>query len=183
MNKKAANFSRENIKDYPENTNTSTDKLIKSIVEKTSQTAVNRSDEVEVMQSMLNDREFNVAMFDRNKGYVGSRSPRNEAIQLAVDTLSGVTGMSENEAKTLTDNYEFTKKDAQHFINIGKDFIGTYLQTGRKTTIISEPRIEATVSLKYIEEHDKKVPDRDNPGSTKTVHSPEKLKMIVLNKR
>lgn len=183
MNKKAVNFSRVNINDYPENTNTSTDQLVQSIVEKTSQTAVNKSDEVEVMQSMLNDREFNIAIFDRNKGYVGSRSPRNEALQLAIDTLSGVTGMSENEAASLTQNYSFTKKDAQHFINIGKDFIGTYLQTGRKTTIISEPRIEATVSLKHVEAHDKKVPDTDNPGSTKIVHSSEKLKMIVSNKR
>lgn len=183
MNNKAIKFNRGNIEWYPENTNTATDQLIKDIVEKTSQVAVNKTDEVAVMQSMLNDKEFNVAVFDRKKGYIGSRSPREEAIQLTVDTLSGITGMSTAEARTLADNYEYTKRDAAHFINIGKDFIGTYLQSGRKTTLISEPRVEATVSLKYIEEHDKSVPDRDNPGSVKVVKTPERLKMVVSNKK
>lgn len=183
MNKKAVTFGRNNIVGYPEKTNTVTDNLIKDIVERTTQVAVNKADEVEVMQTMLNDKEFSVAVFDRNKGYMGSRSPRNEAIQLAVDTLSGVTGMSTVEAHALTENYEYTKRDAAHFINIGKDFIGTYLQSGRKMTLISEPRIEATVSLKHVEEHDKSVPDRDNPGSVKVVKTPECIKLVASSRR
>jgi hypothetical protein len=183
MNTKAVKFNRSNIEGYPEKLDTATDKLIQEIVEKTSQTSTNKADELAVMQSMLNDKEFAVAIFERGKGYVGSRSPRNEAIQLTVDTLSSVTGMTSSEALALSQDYQFTKKDAGHFINIGKDFVGTYLQTGRKTTLISEPRMEATVSLKLVEAHDKSVPDRENPGTTKMISTPEKLKMVVSNKR
>lgn len=183
MNKKAEKLYRGVIKGFPEKTDTSTDELIKSIIEKTNQTAINKTDEVELMQCMLNDKDFKVAIYDRNKGYLGSRSPRCDAISIAVDTLAGATGMSTVEAYALTEDYEFTKRDASRFINIGKDFISTYLQTGRKMNLVSEPRCEATVNLRYVEEHDKNVPDRENPGKVKTVRAAESIKMVCTNKR
>lgn len=183
MNNKAVKFSRKNIEGYPEKTDTATDKLIDDIVNKTTQTSTNRADEVAVMQSMLNDKEFAIGIFDRKDGYVGSRSPRKEAIQLTVDTLSSITGMTSSEALAMSQNHEFTKKDATHFINISKDFVGTYLQTGRKLNVVSDPRVEATINLKTVEAHNKSVPDRDNPGTSKVVVTPEKLKVAVTNKK
>lgn len=183
MNKKAINLYRGNIEGYPENTQTETDKLIQSIIERTTQTASNKSNEIDIMQSMLNDKDFKVAIFESGKGYIGSRSPRDEAIGIAVDTLSGATGMSKAEARALTENYEFTRKDAGRFINIGKDFISTYLQTGRKTTLISDPRGEVVVNLKHIEEHDKSVPDKNNPGKTKIVKTTESIKLVSSVKK
>lgn len=182
MNNKALKFPRANIENFPESTDTTTDNLIKEIIENTSQTAVNRIDEVRVMQSMLNDKDFKVAVYDKKKGFIGSRSPRDTAIDLTVDTLSGVTGMSSKEARTLAEEYEFTKKDAQRFVDISKDFIGTYMQSGRKIGIVNEPRGEISIGLKYIEEHDKSVPDKET-GNTKIIKTGERLKLSVTNKR
>lgn len=182
MNNKALKFPRSNISNYPENTNTATDNFIKEIINTTTQTSVNKIDEVKVMQCMLNDKDFKIAIYDRSKGYVGSRSPRDNAISLAVDTLSGVTGMSAKEARLLVEDYEFTKKDAQRFVDISKDFIGTYMQSGRKIGIVNDARSDITIGLKYVEEHDKSVPDKET-GNIKIIKTPEKLKLSVTSKR
>lgn len=175
---------RGNIEGYPVTTDTETDRLIQEIIQKTSQISINKADEVAIMQSMLNDADFSVAVFDPNKGYVGSHSPRADAIGLAIDTLTGTTGMSSVEAYALTENYEFTKRDATRFINLGKDFFSTYLQTGRKVSLDSaDPRAEIIISLKDIEERDKCVPDKDNPGKVKTVRTPESIKLVSETKR
>lgn len=181
MNVKAKKFHRSNIENFPESVDTPTDKLIQEIVDNTNQMSVNKIDEVRLMQSMLNDKQFKVAIHERGKGFTGSRSPRDTAISLAVDTLSGIVGMSGKEAKALAENYEFTKKDAQRFVDISKDFIGTYMQSGRKINIVSEPRGEISIGLKYIEAHNKSVPD-GNSG-TKVIKTEDRLKLSVTNKR
>ena len=184
MNKKAEKLHRSNIKGFPESVDTETDKLIQSIIERTSQTAVNKADEVILMQCMLNDKSYKVPIYDRNKGYVGSRCPREEALGIAVDTLSGVTGMTHAEAEALTNEYQFTKKDASRYINLGKDFIGTYMQTGRKMILTSDPRGESSINYKYVEGgKEKSVPDRQNPGQSKTIITEEYIKLVSANKR
>ncbi len=183
-NEKRKKLYRGNIPNYPVNTDTETDKLIQSIIEKTTQVAVNKGDEVLVMQSMLNDKEFMVATFDSKKGYVGSHSPRAEAIGLAIDTLVGTTGMSTSEAYALTEDYEFSKKDATRFINLGKDFFSTYLQTSRKVSIgTADPRAEVIVNLNVVEERNKCVPDKDNDNKTKIIRVPETLKLSSISKK
>ena len=91
--------------------------------------------------------------------------------------------MSTVEALAISEDYQFTKRDATRFINLGKDFIGTYLQTGRKMQLISEPRGEVTLDLRYAEGGVRKVPDRDNPGQTKEVSVGDSIKLHVPNKR
>lgn len=184
MNQKAVKFARSNISNYPASTRTKTDQLIAAIVEKTSQIAVNRTDEVTVMQTMLNDEVFRVGEYDRKNGeYTNTHSPREEALDIVKEAYTGLTGSSDVEAETLMGGYMFSKKQAQNFIGISKDFIGTYLQSGRKMTVMSEPRGEATLSLRHIEDHEKTVPDKNNPGNSKTVRTGEQIKMIVSNKR
>ena len=64
MNEKAVKLHRKNIENYPESFDNDTDRLIQDIIEKTNQTAINKADEVTVMQSMLNDPNFKIALND-----------------------------------------------------------------------------------------------------------------------
>ncbi len=182
MNNKAIKIHRSNIKDYPERTDTNTDKTLQDIINNTTQIAVNRIDEVTVMQSMLNDSDFKIALYNSKKGYYGSRCPREEALSISIDILSGATGMSSKEARALVEGYEYTKRDAQKFINIGKDFVSTYLQSGRKLNVISEERGECYISMNYKSEHTKTVPNNDKPGTTITKNIDEKIRLKVNNK-
>ena len=50
------------------------DNLIEEIKANAKQKAINKIDEVRVMQTMLNDKEFTVSLYDKNNGYIGKRS-------------------------------------------------------------------------------------------------------------
>lgn len=173
---------RSSIPNYPVSTETETDKLIRSISEGTTQTSISKSDEVTVMQSMLNDKEFQIAQFDRNKGYLGTHSPREIALGIVNDALCNVTGMSQKEATELSRDYHFSKRDASRQITICKDFVGTYMGTGRKMLMMSDPRGEASINLKYVEPHEKTVPDSNASGKTKKVMTPERIKLVSSNR-
>lgn len=180
MTEKKLKLMRSSITDYPVSTDTETDRLIRSISESTTQTSISKSDEVTVMQSMLNDKEFQVAQFDRNKGYLGTHSPRETALSMINDALCNVTGMGQKEAAELSRDYHFSKRDASRQITICKDFVGAYMGTGRKMMMMSDPRGEASINLKYVKSHEKSVPDSN--GGSKKVMTPEKIKLVASNK-
>lgn len=186
MNKKAEKLYRGTIEGFPVNTNSQTDQLIQDIIKRTSQTAINKADEITVMQCMLNDPEFEVGVFDSNNGYIGSHCPRADAMGLVIDTLTGITGMSSVEAYNLGKDYEFTKRDASRLLSLSRDFIGTYLQTGRKFTLTNnDPRGQSVINMKITEAKQKKVPvtDKDGNRQSKVVNVPESIKLNVENRR
>ena len=49
------------------------EQIISDIKRSTSQIAVNKVDEVRVMKSMLNDKDFTIGIYDKNNGYIGKR--------------------------------------------------------------------------------------------------------------
>lgn len=182
MKEENLKLPRMNVEDYPADTGTETDKLIEHIIRNTSQVSVSKSDEISVMQSMLNDKKFEVALYDRTRGYLGTRSPRETALSMINDALCGVTGMSQKEATELSRDYIFSKRDAARQVSLAKDFIGTYIQSGRKVIVMSDPRGEASINLRYVKERDKKVPDANNNNIPRTIKTPAKIKLVASNK-
>ena len=88
-------------------------KLMGEIQEVTAkQKAASRVDEIRVMKAMLNDPNFKVSIYDKNKGLVGTRCPREEATKFVASTTSAITGLDQAQATELANNYEFSKKDA-----------------------------------------------------------------------
>lgn len=156
---------------------TELEKTINEIKETTKQIAVNRMDEVKVMKCMLNDSEFNIALYDRN-GQIGTRCPREEAVGFVSNIVSGSTGLSGKDARHLAENYEFTNKDATFLLNNMKDFLDVYTSTGRKINLIQNANTEASV---YIEEKPARtisVPDRQEPGKKKEVQTKAFNKLV-----
>ena len=158
------------------------EQLITEVKKSTSQTAINKVDEVRVMRTMLNDPEYTVGVYDRTIGYIGQRSPYEEARKFVKNIVAGATGLDNKDAQLLANNYEFTKKDANFLLGNMRDFLYSYMQTGRKINVMQSATTEASLFTKEISGGIKLVPDKDNPGSTKQVETTGYTKLVSSSK-
>lgn len=146
---------------------------IKEVTKK--QKSQNVSDELKVQKCMLNDPDFKVGVYDKKKGLIGERCPREEAINFISEVSSEITGLDKESSFNLAKNYEFSKKDAQFFLNMNRDFTTTYLKTGRKLGIIQSEDCEASLLYRPTASREKIVPGKDGtkvttvPGYTKLI--------------
>lgn len=151
--------------------------LIQEIKKELTQTSSSGKDEVKVMKAMLNDKEYSVGVYD-NTGKVGEYCPREDAEALVSSVISSAAKISKDEADKLADNFEFKKADAQQFVNISKEFVNTYLQTGRKLPLGIRETSNVALSLKHEKETEKPCPRKigvDENG--KGIYKSEKTKI------
>ena len=158
------------------------EQIISDIKRSTSQIAINKVDEVRVMKSMLNDKDFTIGIYDKNNGYIGQKSPHNEAVKFAKNIIAGSTGLDSKDAMHLAENYEFTKKDANFLLDNMRDFLYVYTGTGRKINIMQSAATEAAIFTKEIPASKKSVPDKDNPGKTKQITTSPYIKVVSTSK-
>lgn len=163
-------------KNEPKNMNELIDQ-IKEVTKKQKSQSV--SDQLRVQQMLLNDPTYEVSIYDKNKGRVGSRNVHNEAVNFIADTTSAITGISKKEALECAEGYKFTKKDASFFLNMSHDFTQVYLQTGRKMNLVQTEDSEASVFYRPVEAKEKIVPGKN--GSRPTVISAYQ-KVVVRSK-
>lgn len=90
-----------------------------------------RKDELAVMKAMLNDKTYKVDIYGPD-GIESTFCPSELMRSTISSILIGTTGISSNEADHLMSNYEFKNNEASGFIEFSKEYINTYLQTGRK---------------------------------------------------
>ena len=105
--------------------------LIKEINDTRTQTAASIKDEQRVMRAMLNDPTFKVDVYGKN-GVEGQYCPYDDSRTMIASIIKDTTHMSNKEAEELAAAYEFGKNEASTMINISKEFINTYIETGRK---------------------------------------------------
>ena len=131
-----------------------TNELLKDIKENLSQKSSSQKDEVRVMQSMLNDKEYTVGIYGK-EGKEGDYTPAEEYRKMISNVISSTTKITKEEAAQLADKYEASKSDANVMVGISKEFINTYLDTGRKISMGGREQsnisligkdVEATVS-------------------------------------
>lgn len=125
--------------------------LIENINKNRTQVSANSKDEVDVMRAMLNDSNYKVDVWSR-KGVVGQICPRENMTNIAANILHSSTKMSMNEATELANKYEYTKNDAQDAINVSKQFVLGYLESGRKLPLGARKDVNASLELKHKEE-------------------------------
>lgn len=133
--------------------------LIKEINETRTQTSASTKDELRVMQAMLNDNEFVVDVYGKS-GAIGQYCPCEDAHNMAANIIKGAAKITTKEAEHLADNYEFTKQDASTFVNISKEFINTYVETGRKLPLGGREKSNIALSKKIKEERSNKFPKK-----------------------
>ena len=160
----------------PKNMNELIDQIKQVTMKQKSQSI---SDQLRVQQMLLNDPDYEVSVYDKNKGRIGSRNVHTEAVNFVAEVTSSITGVEKKEAQDLASKYRFTKKDANFFLNMNRDFMQTYLQTGRKINIVQTEDSEASIFYRPVEAREKIVPGRN--GSKPTVISGYQ-KVVVKSK-
>jgi hypothetical protein len=133
--------------------------LMKEIREVTKkQKAASKADEIRVCRAMMNDPEFKVSIYDRTKGLIGERSPREEAVKFITNTASAITGLDVKSTEELANAYKFSNKDAMFILDMTRDFTTTYLSTGRKFPIVQSANSEAAIFNRPVASREKAVP-------------------------
>lgn len=158
------------------------EQLVRDIKKSTDQISINKGDEVRVMKSMLNDRDFTIGVYDKTNGYIGQRSPHQEAVKFVKNVVAGATGLDNKDAMHLAENYEFTKKDANFLLGNMRDFLYVYTGTGRKINIMQSATTEACLFTKEVNSCVKLVPDKEHPGKTKQVNTSSYTKLVSTSK-
>ena len=156
------------------------EELISQIQQVTAkQKSQSMSDQLRVQQMLLNDPDYEVGVYDRNKGRIGSRNVHSEAVGFIADVSSTITGLDHNSAKECAEKYHFTKKDANFFLNMAHDFTQVYLQTGRKMNIVQTADSEASIFYRPVEAREKIVPGK---GGSKPTVVPGYQKVVARSK-
>lgn len=125
--------------------------LVKSIDQNRTQVSASAKDEVAVMRAMLNDPTYKVDVYGKS-GVEGQYCPNEEAKALAANILKGAANLTGNEAAELANNYEFGKQDAVIMVGISKEFVNTYLETGRKLPLGGRESSDISIQKKVKEE-------------------------------
>ena len=105
--------------------------LISNIANNSTQVTSNAKDEIKVAQAMLNDPTYVVDIYSKD-GVCDHYSPYEDTREMIGNILESTTKMSEEEAKEKSNNYKFDRSTASSMVNFSKEFVNTYLQTGRK---------------------------------------------------
>lgn len=162
--------------------NSELDSMINEIKHNAKQISINKVDEVKVMKSMLNDKNFKIAIYDNKEGYIGDKCPAEEATQFVAGIIQNATGLDSKDSKHLAEGYEFTKKDAVFMVNNAKDFMEVYLKTGRKINIIQNGATECSIYAKDIPAGTKNMPARPGSPELKQVSIPAYTKIVSISK-
>lgn len=123
--------------------------VIKEIKENLTQTAASSKDEVRVMRAMLNDTEYKVDVYGK-EGVVGQYCPAEDVRSTFAGVIASTTKIPHAEAEGLMSSYEFKKSDAETMINVGKEFINTYTQTGRKLPLGGRATSNVALSMREV---------------------------------
>jgi len=153
---------------------------IKKVTE--TQTSINKADELKVMTTMLNDKDFSVSVYDKKIGYIGQRSPHEEAVKFVGDVIQRTTGLDKKDSVHLASNLEFTKRDANFLITNMKDFLSVYTNTGRKINIMQNESTEANLYVKEMGASTKTIPNKDNPKESKIIKTSPYIKLVSQSK-
>lgn len=133
--------------------------LVNEIKEGLSQVSSSNKDEIRVMQAMLNDKEYEVGVYGKN-GLESTYNPAKDYRGMLSNIVANTTKITKEESAALVDNYEVTKSDATTMVNVSKEFVNTYVATGRKLPLGGREKSNVALSGKYLEATTKTYPKK-----------------------
>ena len=125
------------------------DKLLDEIKDNLKTRGSCKADEMRVAEAMLNDPNYVVGEYNTT-GKIGEYSPYNESRKLMTSILVNASKMNKNEAINIADKYKFTNKEASIFVGLSKEFINTYLHTGRNLQLGGRKDNNTTLRLDNV---------------------------------
>lgn len=133
--------------------------LVNEINQTRSQTSASAKDEVRVMKAMLNDPTYTVDIYSKD-GVVAQYSPYNSARSLVSNIIKDTAKISGKEADELASNYKFGKSEASTMIDLSKEFVNVYMDTGRKLPLGAREKSNISLSRKVKESHPNTYPKK-----------------------
>jgi hypothetical protein len=142
---------------------TSAYQIIKDVKSNVTQCSSSKKDEITVMQAMMNDTNFSVDVYSKG-GKVDEYYPSRELRKMVTNVVASTTHIPVKEATELVNSYEFTRVDAAAMVNASKEFVNTYLQTGRKLPLGGRKNSDVELMWKNIEDRTTEIPIKSETG-------------------
>lgn len=133
--------------------------LVKEIHDGLKQKNSSQKDEVRVMQAMLNDTSFKVGIYGKD-GKEGEYCPAEDFKSMAASVVASVAKINKKEAEDIMATYEVSKTEATSMVNVSKQFINTYLDTGRKFPLGGRETTNYALVAREIPEKTKPCPQK-----------------------
>lgn len=143
-------------------------RVISFVTSQVSQKSSSKKDEITVMKALMNDPQYKVDVYD-NGGKCGEYYPGKEFRKMITNVISNVTKMPKREAAELVDSYDFGKSDASIMVQFSKEFVNTYLQTGRKLPLGGRETSSIELEWKNIEDRVSSTPVKRSDGTMERV--------------
>ena len=137
--------------------------IIKDVKSNVTQCSSSKKDEITVMQAMMNDTNFSVDVYSKD-GKVDEYYPSRELRKVVTNVVASTTHIPVKEATELVNAYEFTRVDAAAMVNMSKEFVNTYLQTGRKLPLGGRKNSDVELMWKNIEDRTTEIPIKSETG-------------------
>jgi hypothetical protein len=133
--------------------------LLNEISSNLSQRSSSRRDELRIMQAMLSDTSYQVSIYGKD-GIEGSYSPAEDFRSMCASVISNAAKVPMAEATQLMEGYEVRKSEASSMINISKEFVNTFLKTGRKLPLGAREKSDISLSIKNVEASTRSYPQK-----------------------
>ena len=139
--------------------------VVAEIKEGLSQRSSSQKDEVAVMQAMLNSPDYEVGVYGK-EGKIGTYNPCEDFRGMLKNVVAGATTITKGEAEEHIEKYVVTKSDAETMVNVSKEYMNTYLGTGRKIKLGGRETSDYGMSIKHVPQSTKSYPIKNADGST-----------------
>ena len=125
--------------------------LINEINTTRTQASSKAKDEIRVMKAMLNEPNFKVDVYGKS-GVEGQYCPYEESRIMVSNIIKNTTKISQQEAMNLANSYEFGNQESAIMVGLSKEFINTYIETGRKLPLGGREKSNISIAKKVKEE-------------------------------
>ena len=124
--------------------------LLEEISGNLSQKSASRKDEVRIMQAMLSDPSYEVNIYGKD-GIEGTYNPTEDFRGMCASVMSHTAKIPMAEANQLMNDYQVSKTEAGSMINLSKEFVNTFIKTGRKLPLGARETSDISLSYKKVE--------------------------------
>ena len=124
--------------------------LVKEIKDNLSQCNSSRKDEIRVMQAMLSDPTYSVQVYDKSGPTGEVYNPCQDFRSMCSSIISNAARISAAEAESMMSDYTVKKNEATTMVNVSKEFMSLYLDTGRKLPLGGRETSDISMSRKHV---------------------------------
>lgn len=145
-------------------------KIMECIQSERKQISSNSKDEIKVMKAMLNDPSYKVDIWTKNGVEEKPYCPYEEARNMITNIIKNTTKISTDEAQDLANNYDFGNQEASIMVGLSKEFVNTYIETGRKLPFGGRENSNISIAKKVRPETEKLISKKigvDDDGTDK----------------